>query len=263
MLDLTPLNISLMLAASTAAGLVDAIVGGGGLIQLPALFIFLPRELAASIPLVFGTNKLSSLCGTSVAAWQYSRRVRIPWASIRPATIAAFFFSALGVRVLQSVRSEFLRPLTLVLLIAVAIYTYSRKSLGHLHAPKFLADHERWMAVAVGVVIGFYDGFFGPGVGSFWLIAFVTVLGYDLVRASAHARVMNFASNLAALLFFAAVGKVAWLPGLVMGAGQFIGGRIGSHLALNRGARFIRPIFLLMASLVALKLIYASLSRGP
>ena len=114
-----------------------------------------------------------------------------------------------------------------------------------------------------GLGLGFYDGFFGPGAGSFWIIAFVTVLGHDLLKATAHARVMNFASNLAALALFTVAGKVLWLPGLVMGAGQFTGARLGSHLALNRGARFIRPIFLIMASLMALKLIYGSLHRGP
>ena len=238
------------------AGLVDAIVGGGGLIQLPALFIFLPRELAASIPLVFGTNKLSSICGTSVAAWQYSRRVRIPWASIRPATVAAFVFSSLGVRVLQSVRSEFLRPLTLVLLIAVAIYTYSRKSLGHLHAPKYLADHERWMAVAVGVVIGFYDGFFGPGTGSFLIFIFIGLFGFDFLTASASAKVINFATNLAAVLVFAARGDVLYHYALPMGACNIAGALLGTRLAILKGNRFVRGFFLSVVAALIAKVAY-------
>ena len=108
-----------------------------------------------------------------------------------------------------------------------------------------------------GLTLGFYDGFFGPGAGTFWTIAFVTLLGHDFVKAAAHTKVMNFVSNIAALLFFAIAGSVLWLPGLVMGAGQFIGGRVGSKLAMKRGARFVRPIFLCVAAAVALKLIYA------
>ena len=243
------------------AGLVDAIVGGGGLIQLPALFIFLPRELTASIPLVFGTNKLSSICGTSVAAWQYSRRVRIPWASIRPTTIAAFLFSALGVRVLQRVRSEFLRPLTLVLLIAVAIYTYSRKSLGHLHAPKFLADHERWMAVAVGVVIGFYDGFFGPGTGSFLIFIFIGLFGFDFLTASASSKAINFATNLAAVLVFATRGDVLYCYALPMGACNIAGALLGTRLAILKGNRFVRGFFLSVVVALIAKVAYEQFGK--
>lgn len=226
------------------AGFVDSIVGGGGLIQLPALLVFLPKELASSLPLVFGTNKLSSICGTSVAVLQYSRRVAIPWRSMLPATVAAFLFSALGVRVLQSVRSEFLKPLVLVLLVAVAIYTYSRKNLGHLHAPKFLADHERLMAVAVGVVIGFYDGFFGPGTGSFLIFIFIGLFGFDFLTASASAKAINFATNLAAVIVFAAHGDVLYQFALPMGACNVAGSLLGTRLAMLKGNRFVRVIFL-------------------
>jgi uncharacterized protein len=226
------------------AGLVDAIVGGGGLVQLPALFIFLPRELASSIPLVFGTNKLSSLCGTSVAVVQYSRRVKIPWQSIFPATFTAFLFSALGVSVLTRVPNDFLKPLTLALLVGVAVYTYWNKNLGHLHAPRFMASHEQMFAVVVGVVIGFYDGFFGPGTGSFLIFIFIGWFGFDFLTASASAKAINFATNLAAVIVFAARGDVLYHYALPMGACNVAGALLGTRLALLQGNRFVRAVFL-------------------
>ena len=247
---MTPCAVELLWLCLFAfiAGLVDAIVGGGGLIQLPALFIFLPRELVTSLPLVFGTNKLSSICGTGVAALQYSQRVQIPWRSILPAVIAAFLFSALGVRILQRVPSDFLKPLTLVLLVAVAIYTYSRKSFGHRHAPKFMANHERLLAILVGVVIGFYDGFFGPGTGSFLIFIFIGLFGFDFLTASASAKAINFATNLAAVIAFATRGDVLYHYALPMGACNVAGAIVGTKLAMLKGNRFVRLIFLVVVA---------------
>jgi uncharacterized protein len=220
------------------AGFVDAIVGGGGLIQLPALFIFLPPELAASVPLVF------------VASAQYAQRVRIPWPSILPAAVAAFLFSALGVRVLESVKSDFLKPLTLMLLIAVALYTYSRKTLGHLHKPRFLAGHERSWAVLAGAVIGFYDGFFGPGTGSFLIFVFIGVFGFDFLTASASAKVINVATNLAALIVFATRDHVLYHHALPMGACNVAGALLGTRLAILKGNRFVRILFLAIVTIM-------------
>jgi uncharacterized protein len=232
------------------AGLVDAIVGGGGLIQLPALFVFLPPSLAASVPLVFGTNKLSSMCGTAVAVAQYSRRVQIPWRSIFPAAIAAFIFSAVGARVVQLAHSNFLKPLTLVLLIAVAAYTFSRKTLGHLHAPKFIAEHERWLAIGVGVVIGFYDGFFGPGTGSFLIFIFIGLFGFDFLTASASAKAINLATNLAAVIAFALNDDVLYRYALPMAACNVGGALIGTRLAILKGNAFVRLIFLAVVTVM-------------
>lgn len=243
------------------AGLVDAIVGGGGLIQVPALFVFLPSNLAASVPLVFGTNKLSSMCGTSMAVVQYSRRVRIPWASILPAAGAAFVFSALGAHVLQKVRSDFLKPLTLVLLVAVAIYTYSRKKFGHLHAPRFLANHERLAAIVVGVIIGFYDGFFGPGTGSFLMFIFIGLFGFDFLTASASAKVINFATNLAAVIAFAASGQVLHHYALPMGACNVAGAIVGTRLAMLKGNHFVRLLFLTVVAIMIARFAYEQFAR--
>ena len=244
-----------------AAGFVDSIVGGGGLIQLPALFIFLPPSYAASIPLVFGTNKLSSMCGTATAVFQYSRKVAIPWRSILPAALAAFILSATGVMVLRLVKSDFLKPLTLVLLIAVAAYTYSRKSIGHLHAPKFLADHERLLAILVGTVIGFYDGFFGPGTGSFLMFIFIGLFGFDFLTASASSRAINLATNVAAVIMFAASGLVLYEYALPMGLCNVAGALLGTRLAVLKGNRFVRVLFLGVVTVMIARVAWEQFAR--
>lgn len=247
----------LLFVTALVAGTIDAIAGGGGLITLPALLSFgLPPSL------VFGTNKLQAVFGSGSATWNFIRRDAVDWRECR----LGFALTVLGALAgaYTTVRMLDQRLLGLIvpwLLAAIVIYMIFRPQLGETSRHQRLARPVFYTSFGLG--LGFYDGFFGPGVGSFWIVAFITLLGQDFLRASAHARVMNFASNLAAFVFFAAAGKVLWLPGLAMGAGQFIGGRLGSHLALNRGARFVRPIFLLMASLLALKLIYASLTRIP
>ena len=238
------------------AGLVDAIVGGGGLIQLPALFIFLPPNLAASVPLVFGTNKLAAMCGTSIAMLQYARHVKIPWASVLPAAVAAFAFSAIGARIVKLVRNDFLKPLVLFLLIAVAIYTFMRKDFGNIHAPKFMANHERIFAIFAGLLIGFYDGFFGPGTGSFLLFLFVGLFGFDFLTASASAKVINVATNLAAVLAFAAHGNVLYDYALPMGAANIAGAVFGARLAILKGNRFVRFIFLTVVGLMIARFAY-------
>jgi uncharacterized membrane protein YfcA len=226
------------------AGLVDSVVGGGGLIQIPALLLFLPPEQSGALATVLGTNKLSSMCGTSVAVVQYARRVAIPWRSIAPAAGAAFVCSALGARVVVSLRPQFLKPLVLVLLVAVAVYTFARKNFGHRHRPRFHGSSEVGVAGLIGAVIGFYDGFFGPGTGSFLIFAFIGLLGFDFLAASASAKVINLATNLAAVGYFAAKGHVWYGYALPMGACNVLGSLVGTRLALLKGNRFVRLLFL-------------------
>lgn len=227
-----------------AAGLVDSIVGGGGLIQLPALLIFLPRELASSIPLVFGTNKLAAVCGTGTALVQYARRVRIPWFSVLPAAVAAFIFSAVGARTVEVVRTDFLKPLVLVLLVVVAVYTFSRKDFGNVHAPRFVAEHERLLAIVAGAVLGFYDGFFGPGMGSFLMFVFIGLFGFDFLTASASAKLINVATNIAAIIAFALHGNILYEIAIPMGICNLLGALVGTRLAVLKGNKFIRWVFL-------------------
>jgi uncharacterized protein len=236
------------------AGFVDSVVGGGGLIQLPALFLCLPPALAGSIAAVFGTNKMSSICGTCLAVVQYARRVPMRWHLILPAAGAAFVFSFLGARVVTLLKPELLRPLVFGLLVTVAAYTFSSRNLGDRHAPRFDAPRERLLGIGLGVGIGFYDGFFGPGTGSFLIFAFVSGFGFDFLTASANAKVINFATNLAAVGYFAATGHVLWRYALPMAACNMLGSLAGTHLAILRGNRFVRGLFRVVIVALILRL---------
>jgi uncharacterized membrane protein YfcA len=245
-----------LFAVGLVAGTVDAIAGGGGLLTLPALLSFgLPA------PLALGTAKFQGSFGSGSAAWSFARK-----GAVDPRECGfGFGLTALGALAgawtVRSVHPDFLGALIPWLLGAIIIYMTFRPQLGETNRHHRMERGPFYLLFGLG--LGFYDGFFGPGVGSFWTIAFVTMLGHDFVRAAAHTKVMNFASNIAALGFFAIAGAVCWWPGLAMGAGQLIGGRLGANLAMTRGARFVRPIFLTMAALVALKLIYGSLHASP
>jgi hypothetical protein len=230
------------------AGLVDSVVGGGGLIQLPALLLLLPADAARDLASVLGTNKAASICGTTMAVVQYNSRISIRWASIAPAAATAFVFAFAGSMAVSALQGAWLEPLILVLLVAVAVYTFKRPDLGRLHAPTFALHHERLVGIAVGAAIGFYDGFFGPGTGSFLLFTFVGLFGFDFLTASASAKVVNFATNVAAVSWFASTGHVLVAYAAPMALCQIAGALAGTRLAIARGNRFIRAFFLVMAS---------------
>lgn len=240
------LELLLLCAFAFAAGLIDSIVGGGGLIQLPALLIFLPKEMGTALPLIFGTNKLAAVCGTGTAAVQYARRVRIPWFSVMPAAIAAAVCAVAGARVVEMVKSDFLKPLVLVLLIVIAAYTWFRKNFGRIHAPRFIAEHERWLAIIAGALIGFYDGFLGPGTGSFLMFTFIGFFGFDFLTASASAKFINVATNIAAIAAFALHQNVIYKIAIPMGICNALGAVVGTRLAILKGNRFIRVIFMII-----------------
>jgi uncharacterized membrane protein YfcA len=235
------------------AGLVDSVVGGGGLIQLPALLVFLPPTAANSLAQVFGTNKMSSICGTTTAVIQYSRRVKIKWSAVLPASAAAFVFSFLGAHVVASIRPEMLKPLVLVLLVIVGVYTYSRKDLGKLHAPLLTAQRERIFGVLVGIGIGFYDGFFGPGTGSFLIFIFIGLFGFDFLAASASAKVINLATNLSAVGYFAATHQIHYHYAVPMGLCNVLGSLTGTRLAILKGNAFVRGFFLVVVGVLILR----------
>ena len=234
-------GITLLLLAAAFAGFVDAVVGGGGLIQIPALFSVLPKELPATL---FGTNKLSSVFGTLNAAWRYARRVEMPWRATLPAAFAAFAFSYVGAAAIAWLPKESLRPLILLLLVMAAVYTFVKKDFGQIHRPTHRGSKEIVLAVLLGAVIGFYDGFFGPGTGSFLILLFIRFFGFDFLHASAAAKVVNVATNLAALAYFVPHGY--WIPvlGMAMAVCNVAGSWIGTHLALKHGSGFVRRIFL-------------------
>lgn len=227
--------------AALFAGFIDAVVGGGGLIQVPALFTALPQEPAATL---FGTNKLSSVVGTSNAAWRYARRVDMPWRTTLPAALSAFACSYLGAMAVSWLPRELLRPLILVLLIAAAAYTFWRKDFGTTHSPQPAGRRELAYALAIGGAIGFYDGFFGPGAGSFLIFLFIRFFGFDFLHASAAAKLVNVATNLAALCYFVPNGYLLPVLGLTMALFNVLGSIAGTHLSLRHGSGFVRRIFL-------------------
>ncbi|SDM13801.1 hypothetical protein SAMN05428957_102527 [Oryzisolibacter propanilivorax] len=236
--------------ASLLAGFVDAIVGGGGLILLPALFATFPAAAPATL---MGTNKSAAIWGTGIATWQYSRRVTMPWRAMLPATAAGFAGAFLGAWVVTLISADFLRKLLPLVLVALLLYTLAKKELGRTHAPRLAGGAETWAASLIGLGIGFYDGFFGPGTGSFFVFLFVRVLGYDFLHASASAKLLNLATNVAALLLFAAKGHVWWHFALPLAVANVVGSLLGAHLALKHGAGFVRGIFIFVVGALILK----------
>jgi uncharacterized protein len=243
-------DIALLLAFAFVAGLFDAVVGGGGLIQIPALFGYLPQ---AAPTMVFGTNKLVSIAGTSVAALRYSRSVAIRWETAVPAAVSAFVFSFLGARTVAIIPAGVVRPLVFVLLVVMAVFTFIRKDFGSVHAPRHEGIAERLYALLLGGAIGFYDGFFGPGAGSFLLFLYVRFFGFDFLAASAAAKVVNVATNGAALLYFGFTGNILYAVALPMAVFNVLGSVVGARLAIRRGSEFVRVLFLVVVGALILR----------
>ncbi len=252
--DLSLWSCLLLFAAGLAAGTVDAVAGGGGLITLPTLL-----GVGMPVPLALGTNKLGSILGTASATWSFARRGLVDLRACKLGIACSLFGAVAGAVTVRQIDSSVLERLIPWLLAAIILYFMLRPKLGDSDRHERLGRIPFYLWFGLG--LGFYDGFFGPGTGSFWTIAFVVLLGQNFVKAAAHTKVMNLASNLGALIMFGLAGSVVLVPALAIGAGQLIGGRWGAHLAMTRGARFVRPVFLTMAALVALKLIHASLTR--
>lgn len=236
--------------ASLLAGFVDSIVGGGGLILVPALFATFPGAPPATL---FGSNKGASIWGTAFATHQFSRRVTMNWPVLLPAAAAGFAASFAGAWAVTLIAPDFLRKVLPLVLLAVLAYTLAKKEMGRVHLPRFSGRHETALACAIGAVIGFYDGFFGPGTGSFFVFLFVRLLGYDFLNASASAKLLNTATNLAALILFALKGHVWWHIALVMAVANVLGSLLGTRLALKHGAGFVRLVFIGVVSALILK----------
>jgi hypothetical protein len=237
-----------LFGASFAAGFVDSIAGGGGLITVPAL---LSAGLTPAQAL--GTNKLQASFGSGSAAWHFGRAGLVRWKEVGLGMTVTFFAAMLGALAVQQISPAFLRRLIPMLLIGIAIYMLFQPSFGLKRQEASLSP--RVFAGVFGLGIGFYDGFFGPGTGSFWAVACVTCLGLELTRATAYTKAVNFASNIGALLIFFAGGQVCLWPGLIMGVGQWTGARMGSRLVIKKGTRFIRPVFIAVCLLLTLKLL--------
>ena len=241
------------------AGFVDSVVGGGGLVQIPALLILLPHNTPTAD--VFGTNKMVGITGTATAAWNFTRRIEIDWRATLPTAAAGFVSSFLGARTVSHLDPAILRPLVLGLLVAVAIYTFARKDFGSLHAPRLSLSGKQWIGLGVGVVIGFYDGFFGPGTGSFLIFIFIGMFGFNFLSASAAAKVVNVATNLSTVIYFAVTNHVIYRLAVPMAVCNMLGSLTGTRLAILRGSRFVRWFFLVVVSAIICKLAY-DLARG-
>jgi uncharacterized membrane protein YfcA len=251
-------EIALLCAFSMAAGFVDAVVGGGGLIQLPAALLLLP---GVPYPMLLGTNKFASLFGTSIAVHRYSRHVKIDWHTIAPAAVTAFLFALLGSLIVTLLDPALLRPLVLGLLIVVAIYVFLVKEMGLIHAPKHAPRKGALHRHPRGGGAWFYDGFFGPGMGSFLIFAFVGIFGFDFLSASASAKVINWTTNFASLIYFSWTGNILYGIGIAMAACNIIGALIGSRLAISKGSKFVRIFFLVIVCGLIAKLAQTMLPK--
>lgn len=245
MLDLWVLGLAAFLA-----GAIDAVVGGGGLIQLPALFSVMPQTQPATL---LGTSKLAGVWGTGAAAISFARRVKVQWSTAVPAAVAAFALSFAGAFTVTHIPPDLMRKALPFILVAVALYTLKKKNFGKHHAPLHAGTREKVLAVIVGGSIGFYDGFFGPGTGSFLVFLFVRFFGFDFLGASAVSKVVNVACNVSALLWFGYSGHVLIQLGLLMAVCNIAGSLIGTRLAIRHGTDFVRKVFLVVVGLLILK----------
>jgi uncharacterized membrane protein YfcA len=243
-------EILVVAAASGLAGFVDAIVGGGGLVLVPALFATYPGTPPATL---FGINKGAAIWGTGWAAGQYLRRVSLSVRSLWPAVLVAGAGSLAGAWTVGHLDATLLRRALPLVLLALLAYTLARKDLGRQHAPRFAGRAETAAACAVGAAVGFYDGLFGPGTGSFFVFLFVRWLGYDFLHASAAAKLLNTATNAAALALFASKGQVWWHLAAVLALANIAGSLLGTRLALKHGAGFVRGMFVLVVAALILK----------
>lgn len=252
------MELLLVSLASLLAGFVDSMVGGGGLVLVPALFATFPVTPPATL---FGTNKGASVWGTAFATWQFSRRVEMRWAALLPAAGAGFVAAFAGAWLVTVVSPAYLRKALPAVLLAVLIYTLLRKELGRTHVPRFAGAKEVYVAATIGAVIGFYDGFFGPGTGSFLVFLFVRLLGYDFLSASAAAKLINTATNVAALMLFVAKGHIWWHLVVAMAVANVVGSLLGSRMALKHGTGFVRAVFIAVVSALILKTGYDAFLR--
>ncbi|ESU22925.1 putative permease [Flavobacterium enshiense DK69] len=229
--------------AAFAAGFVDAIVGGGGLIQTPVALILMPNVPVAS---VIGSLKIPAFSGTSFAAYQYLKKVTMNWRMLMVMSLIAFASAFAGSTLLTHVSNDFMKPLLLVVLTLLAVYTFIKKNFGQ-HQEKLLSVKTQIIySVIISMAIGFYDGFIGPGTGSFFVVAFVSVLGLDFLHASANAKMVNLATNFGSICLFMLKGKILWMIALPMALCNALGGFIGAKLAISKGNGFIRAFFLVV-----------------
>jgi uncharacterized membrane protein YfcA len=251
--DVSLWTVVFLVVAAFSAGWIDAVVGGGGLIQLPAMLLGLPNASPAQI---LSTNKISSLFGTTTSAITYGIKVKPDRRTVLPLAGLAGLAAAGGALVATQIPMAWFKPIVLVLLIGVAVYTWVKPDLGSATILRFDGRSHYVAAGLVGALIGFYDGAVGPGTGSFLIFALVGLMGYNFLRASAKAKIANVATNVGAIIVFALHGAPLWGLGLIMGAANMLGGLLGARTAVAKGSRFVRVIFLVVVAALILRLAY-------
>lgn len=249
---LEPWVVALLVVAAGAAGWIDAVVGGGGLIQLPALLIGLPPNTPPAT--ILGTNKISSVWGTLISSITYAVKIKPDWRTVLPLVVAAALGSALGAQAAKFLPREYFTPIVLIALIGVGIYTWRRPQLGLISERKHDNRKHYGLTVLIGLGVGAYDGILGPGTGSFFVILLVSVLGYGFLEASAKAKMANLFTNIAAIAVFAQAGSILWALGLAMGAANLVGGFLGARTAIKGGNVFVRRVFLIVVAALVVRL---------
>lgn len=245
-------EVTVLCVFAFLAGLVDAVAGGGGLVQVPALFAVFP---SLPPPILLGTNKFSSITGTTIATLRYGWSIPIEWRNVLPAAAIATIGALAGAKTVTLVDPQVLRPLLLVLLIGMAVYTLTRPKLGTNPPAGALPKQGGGGFYATSAIFGFYDGFFGPGAGSVLMFVLVRFFGHDFLSAAATTKVLNLATNFGALVLFAMTGNVLYAVALPMAAFNVAGGFLGAHLAIRRGSGFIRTVFLIVVATLIVKVV--------
>lgn len=256
-LDFFSLTTLFLALAALGAGFIDAVAGGGGMIQVPALFAASPSTLPATL---LGTNKLASIGGTLVAAKRYLKLVNLPYFILIPATLSSFVGSFAGAWVVKGISVAVFKIFLPIILTALLIYTVRQRSIGQVHLPNGIGRIQVVKALFLGGGIGFYDGVFGPGTGSFLLIGFIRVFGFDFLHASAATKLVNATTNLAAILLFASFGHISWALGFAMMALNMLGSYCGTHFALKHGNQFVRKVFIWVVSALIIKTAFDAVS---
>lgn len=246
-------DLLILCTVSFAAGFIDAVVGGGGLLQTPAILIVLPQYPVATL---LGTTKIPSLSGTSFAAWKYAQDIALDWKFLIYVALLAFTGSLLGAHYVTLIDSKMLKPVILAVFIAVALYTYFNKTFGVATAKDLSRIQQLLIGFLFGFSIGFYDGLIGPGTGTFFILAFISLMGYDFLRASASAKLINIATNLAAICYFSSTGHILYQYAIPMAVFNVGGALLGTRLAVLKGNKFIRIFFLMVVLFAIMRFAY-------
>ncbi len=245
--------IILLCIASFVAGFIDAIVGGGGLIQTPAALILMPTQSVATI---IGTLKIPGFSGTSMATYQYLKKATVNWKLFIIMAIVSFVFAFIGSSLLNVMQNDFMKPLLFVILVLLLLYTYFKKDFGQFQVDKLTQKQIYIYGIVICIFLGFYDGFIGPGTGSLLIMAFIAILGFDFMQANMYAKLVNLATNIGSISLFVMKGKILWSIAIPMAICNATGSWIGARLAISKGNGFIRVFFLIVVGIALIRFGY-------